>query len=167
MLSSYLRCTMFDEHLKALQPDLVIISIGTNDTYTRNFNRELYKSRYESLLEIIKTAAPGVSIILTVPNDSYLYKRYLNHNTAEARKVIFELAKEYNCAVWDFYTIMGGLNSAYVWYINRLMRYDKLHFTVKGYVHKGDLFFNAFLKAWEGRMVVRSEQSGVNSSGKK
>ena len=87
--------------------------------------------------------------MLTVPNDSYLYKRYVNANTAEMRKIIYRLAGEYGCAVWDFYSIMGGLNSAQAWYSLKLMQYDRIHFTRQGYALKGELFFSAFLKAWE------------------
>jgi hypothetical protein len=151
-LSSYLRCDLFNKHLTVLDPDLIIISLGTNDGYTRNFSTELFKEEYLELLKLTREAAPYAAILLTVPNDSYLYRRYINRNTEKMRSVIFDLARENNYAVWDFYTIMGGLNSSYVWNLNGLMNRDKIHFNKAGYIFKGDLFFNAFLKAYENHI---------------
>jgi len=148
-IPSYLRCTLLPEHLSSLSPDLVIISLGTNDAYTRYFNSQSYKQNYTALIQTIHSTVPEASIMLTVPNDSYLYRRYINQNTAKARDVIMELAEQYNCGVWDFYTIMGGLNSIIVWQRFGLAKRDRIHFTRKGYLLKGDLFFNAFLKSYD------------------
>ena len=148
-LSSYLRCQLFENHLQALKPDLVIISIGTNDGNTRRFDEELYYHEYIELLSKIRIAAPDAAILLTVPNDSYLFKRYINRNTEKMMHVILTLAEQYNLAVWDFYSIMGGLNSAQAWYDAGLMNRDHIHFNKQGYILKGDLFFAAFLNTWD------------------
>jgi len=148
-LQAYLQCSLLSSHLKALHPDMVVISIGTNDGYTRNFDPDKYYSEYRQFLNIIKEAIPDAAILLTVPNDSYLYRKYLNRNTATMREVIVKLAKEFNCGVWDFYTVMGGLNSAEVWYKNGLMSRDRVHFNKQGYLLKGDLLFEAFIKTLE------------------
>ena len=74
------------------------------------------------------------------------------------RDIIFKLADENNCAVWDFYTIMGGLNSSYAWNLNGLMNRDRIHFNRRGYLLKGDLFFIAFLDAYESYLNKRSRQ---------
>ncbi len=148
-LNSYLRCRLYEEHLGVIDPQLVIFSIGTNDAYTTHFNVEVYRREYRQLLDSTLKAAPNTAILLTVPNDSYLYRRYVNINTEKMKKVIFDLAKEYNCGVWDFYSIMGGLNSSQAWYALDLMKYDRIHFNRKGYTLKGELLFSAFLKDWE------------------
>ena len=105
--------------------------------------------RFDSLIRIVQNAVPDAAILLTVPNDGYLYRRYINPNTARVREVLPELAEEYNCGVWDFYTVMGGLNSIVVWQRFGLARRDTTHFTVKGYLLQGNLFFNAFLKSYD------------------
>lgn len=153
-LSSFLQCSLFEPHLLALEPDWVIISIGTNDAYTRRFNGHQFKSEYFELIEKIRHVAPGTAILLTVPNDSYLYRRYVNRNTEKMKNIIFDLAEEYNCGIWDFYSIMGGLNSSYIWYMNGMMKYDRIHFNKRGYLLKGDLFFNAFLDSYENHITM-------------
>ncbi len=148
MLKSYLRCGLFTRQLAALNPDWVIISIGTNEGNTRDFDGEDYRLEYIRLIDSVRKAAPGAALLLTVPNDSWLFKRYINHNTAEIREVIYDLARIKGCGVWDFYSIMGGLNSAMYWYNSGLMSRDHIHFNKPGYLLKGDLFYAAFLNSW-------------------
>jgi lysophospholipase L1-like esterase len=161
MLSSYLRCELYGKHLHDLDPDLIIFSIGTNDGYVRKFDQEKYRNEYAQLLEATKKAAPDAAILVTVPNDSYLYRRYVNTNTEKMREVIFNLAEKYHCAVWDFYTIMGGLNSSQAWRSADLMQHDKVHFNRAGYELKGELFFSAILKGWENQMHEDELVSGL------
>lgn len=158
-VSSYLKCTYFKEHLNALLPDLLIISLGTNDSYVKKFDTLSYYNSLDSMIRMIYAVAPNSGIILTVPGDSYLFKKKANKNIQAARDVIFLLAKKYNCAVWDFYTIMGGEESIDTWIKNNLAVKDKLHFTKKGYTLQGDLFFNAFLKAYDAYIdkIVKKE----------
>jgi lysophospholipase L1-like esterase len=154
-LSSYLGCQLFVPHLMALAPEWIIISIGTNDGNTRDFDAEAYRRDYDLLLQEIRYAAPEAAILLTVPNDSYILKRYTNRNTEKIRSVIVDLAAQYGCGVWDFYAVMGGLNSAAVWYDNGLMNRDHVHFNKAGYLLKGDLFFEAFIRSWEEHLNSR------------
>jgi lysophospholipase L1-like esterase len=149
MLTSYLRCGLFGQQLKALDPDWIIISIGTNEGNTRQFDEISYRTEYQKMLDSIRLVMPNAAILLTVPNDCYLLKRYANPNTARIRQIIFSLAQTNGCGVWDFYTIMGGFNSSMEWYNKGLMSKDHIHFNKTGYLLKGDLFFTAFLKSWE------------------
>jgi hypothetical protein len=158
-LESYLRCKLFVPQLKTLEPDWVIISIGTNEGNTRKFDEEAYRNNYRQLLDSVRRAAPQAAILLTVPNDSYLYKRYINQNTAHMRRIIFEIARSEDCGVWDFYSVMGGLNSVKAWYDQGLMNRDHIHFNKTGYLLKGDLFFSAFINSWDDHVFqTASEQ---------
>lgn len=154
---SFLRCQLFEKQLAALKPDLVIISLGTNDAYTTKFDPGFYKSNYQSLINKIIRAAPESAILNTVANDSYLFRRYPNANTQLAENVIYEVAKKNNCGVWDFFKIMGGLNSSSLWHRENLMVNDMIHFNVQGYLLKGDLFFNAFIKAYDNHISANSK----------
>ncbi len=100
-------------------------------------------------MQMALRANPDCALLLTVPNDSYYRRRYLNRNIARERDVIEELAAEYDMAVWDMYGIMGGLGSSKRWKLNKLMRSDLIHFTHAGYHFKGDLFIDGFLKFME------------------
>lgn len=147
-IPDWLACPLLEEHLAALQPTLIIISLGTNDAYMKYFNKEEYLASYTALMARLRKGAPNASIILTTPGDNYRYRQYFNSNNIAAREVVFELAEAENLSVWDFFTVMGGPNSVYEWYKNGLASSDKLHLTQRGYQLKGKLLFEAIMRAY-------------------
>ena len=78
---SYEKCAYFYPQMKLYNPDLFIISIGTNDTYTTDFDAEKYKERYRSMIDHILDINPDCAILLTVPNDSYYKRSYADRFT--------------------------------------------------------------------------------------
>ena len=76
-------------------------------------------------------------------------KKYPNKNAFEVRKVMRELAKHYNCAVWDMFEVMGGLGSIDNWVDIGLAKPDKIHFKGDGYRLIGDLMFSAMMKDYQ------------------
>ena len=146
---SYNRCTLFEKQLSLYQPDLFIISIGTNDAYTTDFKDDKFAAYYESLIQTILKINPQCAILMTVPNDSYYRRKYPNKNTARQQIIIHQLARKYQMAVWDFYSIMGGLGSSQKWYLKQLMPRDRIHFTSLGYSIKADLLLKAIVLQWE------------------
>lgn len=147
-LYTYLACQRFEEQMAQYPPDFMAFSVGTNDgnvPYDK-FDPQVYKKNLEKMMKIALRANPNCALLLTVPNDAYYQRRYLNRNIAREREVIIELAQEYKMAVWDMYGIMGELGSSKTWFRNDLMRSDYVHFTFTGYHFKGDLFIDGFLK---------------------
>lgn len=147
-LPNYLRCQDWEMQLKNLPPDLFILSVGTNDANVPDgeFDTLAYFRNYEEITKKILRANPNCAILYTVPNDAYYYKKHPNRNVALTRNVIIDLSKKYNMGFWDVYEMMGGLGSSNTWYKADLMHKDRIHFTWDGYLLKGDLFFEAFLK---------------------
>ena len=146
---SYFRCELFEEQLGLYQPDLFIISIGTNDAYTPHFKAGKFEAQYEEFIGMIKRVNPDCAILLTVPNDSYYKRRHPNRNTEKQQEIIHRLGKKHQMAVWDFYAVMGGLGASGHWYENALMPKDRIHFTLPGYSVKADLLLDALVKQWE------------------
>lgn len=147
-LYTYLANIRFEEQLKTYPPDFFAFSVGTNDgnvPYSK-FKPEVYKRNLEKMMQMVLRANPDCAILLTVPNDSYYHRRYLNKNIGRERDMIVELAKEYDMAVWDLYGLMGGLGSSRTWKNNQLMRSDLIHFTHVGYHFKGELYIDGLLK---------------------
>lgn len=147
-LYTYLDNIRFEEQLKTYPPDLFAYSVGTNDGNMPydDFKPEVYKQNLEKMMKMALRANPDCALLLTVPNDSYYRRRYLNKNIEREREVIIELAKEYEMAVWDMYGIMGELGSSKKWRNEGLMQNDMIHFTFPGYHFKGELYIDAFLK---------------------
>ncbi|MCX7743152.1 MAG: GDSL-type esterase/lipase family protein [Flavobacteriales bacterium] len=150
--SSYLRCQLLPAHLREIKPDLVIMGIGINDAAGKEFEPWIFENNYRKLIDSIRAASPGAAILLITNNDSYKkYRRryYVNKNGPVVRESMLKLAKEKNLAVWDFFTVMGGLESMETWMKHGLGKSDRVHFTTSGYKLMGDLLFEALLKHYE------------------
>ena len=150
--TSFTKCQLFEQQLKVFDPDWVVIVLGTNDGYTSRFDSSVFKANYRHLVMKIKKASPNVAITFVVPNDCYLYRRRPNKATGKQANVLKELSEELGCSVWDMYEIMGGYNSSVLWYKAGLMARDKIHFVHRGYILLGNLFFNAFLRAYDNHI---------------
>jgi lysophospholipase L1-like esterase len=160
---SYLRCPLLGDDLRLIKPDLVIFSIGINDASAPAFDVNGFKRNYKQLLHIVKEVAPDCAILFTTNNDSY--KRYrrryrVNPNGPLVSEAFMELGKEYDAAVWDMFTVMGGLGSMLQWEKAGLAKHDKIHFTPFGYNILGDLLYNAFIESYLNHL------SGTNTSSK-
>ncbi len=68
---SYKRCQLWEQHLRAIQPDLVIFSIGINDANGPNFDAGYYERNYDELVRRVYAANPEAAILFTTNNDSY------------------------------------------------------------------------------------------------
>lgn len=144
-VDSYLRCSELTQHLKTLKPDLVIVSLGTNDAYNYTFYPDHYKSVYRQMIANIKAAAPNSSLLLTAPGDGMRRRWKTNTNNEKAAKCVLELADEFECAAWNFYEVMGGLNSINKWVGYGLGKRDFLHLTSQGYALQGKMLYDALI----------------------
>ncbi len=144
--TDYTHSQYFMQQLGALNPDLVIISLGTNEAYSKRFNPDYFESDMDTMLIGIKHVAPTTDILLTTPNDAYRGHRYKNADIADAVVTIKREAKKYHAAYWDFYHIMGGYGSMQKWYSKHLSQRDHVHFTGGGYTIQAELFYDALHK---------------------
>ncbi len=147
-VESWLRCPLMMQDIQSIEPDFIIVSLGTNDSYTSKFDKLEFENNMRRFLDRLKKTAPDAALLWVTPGDNYRYRKYLNYNTEKATEVILKLGREYHFMVWDFYDIMGELNAIMSWYYAGLTARDKLHYNKKGYELQGDLMFNAFLRAY-------------------
>lgn len=147
--ASFLRCGLFGHQLATLSPDVVIFSLGVNDTQSNDYEKEDYFEHYDSLITIVKRVSPGALIVLTTTTDNYIKRRTSNRRTITAREAMFELMQKHGLAVWDLFSLMGGYKSMARWNKAGLAARDKVHFTARGYVLLGHMMSEAFLKAYK------------------
>jgi len=159
-VDSYFRCTDFEKHAEILSPDLVVVSLGTNDAYMYAFDSKQFKTNIRVLVNKIRRVSPETTVLLTTPADNFRRRRYPNKNNEKARQAIFEVAREMGLVVWDLYQVMGGFQSINNWYSNRLAQRDKLHFTSKGYQLQGELLYQAIDQGY--RQYQRQQSQGGN-----
>ncbi len=148
-VNTYFRCEDFDKHVRSIAPNLIIISLGTNDANVAKFDAALYKANLKYMINKIRQIMPKVSILLTSPNDSYYMGQKPNKNTQEVVEKLEEVSREMRVAFWDFYTVMGGLGTVKRWVKQGLAQKDLIHLTDRGYQLQGRLLHKALDDAYK------------------
>ena len=75
--SDYNKSDLFFEQISALEPDLIVISLGTNEAYGR-LAPERYDAEVMKFINTIRTQYGNCPIILTTP-PPFLYRRKKYH----------------------------------------------------------------------------------------
>lgn len=141
--------------LALLKPDLLIISMGTNETFGRRFSAEEFSSQVKMFLSLVKEQMPQAAILLTTPPECYkrvtvnkerVFQR--NANTEKVAETLVRIAREQNIACWDLFSATGGKNSCRKWLHDNLLRRDRIHFTQAGYEEQAILLFRALMNEY-------------------
>jgi lysophospholipase L1-like esterase len=131
--SDYNMFPRFFDQLAALNPDLIIISLGTNESFYDTYTEEKLKSAMDVFnREMIKRSMTG-SVLLTSPPPSMKNRKQIN-STATA--YAYEMGVFANLNSWAFYDLhsVSKTSSAMpYWYDASLTSSDKIHFLEKGY----------------------------------
>jgi lysophospholipase L1-like esterase len=144
----YNKASLFWKQLPALEADLYIISLGTNEAQGLGTDEKTFTKSLSTFIENIKIASPAACILLTTAPDSFKG----NSSNAALRNLnhyIYGFCLAQNVPVWDFYRVANGFGSATGWYNCGMMAKDRLHFTAKGYRIQGQLLFNALANAYD------------------
>jgi len=147
----YNQSQYFIEQLSVLKPDLVIISMGTNEGYAMGFDSHLFYLHIDSLVTAIKRSNPSACFLLTTPGDSFRRTRkgrVKNPDMQEARNTIVNYCQQNNIAYWDLYEVMGGYGSMQKWFKAGLTAKDRLHFNGRGYGIQADLMYKAIISGY-------------------
>jgi len=143
----FVRARNFAKQISVLQPDLFILSFGTNEAQGKTDPAYMYRSM-ENLVKKLLEYSPNALILLTTPADSYLRGKGLNPNMADMSAVITRFAQDKGFAVWDLFDISGGRNSAQLWKASGLISSDSVHYSKAGYAAQGKLLYQSLIKGY-------------------
>ncbi|MBP9848110.1 MAG: LysM peptidoglycan-binding domain-containing protein [Flavobacterium sp.] len=146
--SDYNKFRLFNEQLPALNPDLVIISLGTNESFDKQ-SGEQYFANLNQMIQGIKDKNPQACVLVMTPPPSVLHRKYKNTFIEKYAELIEENANVKNYAVWDLLQVFGGNKSIKRNAAKGYMARDKVHYSKAGYEKQGELFFEAFLQSYE------------------
>lgn len=141
--STYNQNSEFFKETALLQPDLVIISMGTNEAFGY-LDKNVFENNIDAFVSQIRWYNPAAEILITTPGDA-LKKRTLNTNIEKACSILINYSSISNVAIWDLNSIMGGEGSMKKWFKAGLSQNDRVHFSREGYYIQGLLFFNALM----------------------
>lgn len=158
-------CPRIENELQFYKPDLIIFAIGINDANVEHFDAKGFSANYDTLISRFKAINPDVAFIFETNNDMYRKvkkRRYVQHPNGElARQAFFNTAQKHKAAVWDKFSIMGGLGSMAKWEKADLAKGDKVHFKLAGYNLLGDMFYKAFINAYMEHIASLPAQEPV------
>ncbi|WP_239023076.1 GDSL-type esterase/lipase family protein [Flavobacterium endoglycinae] len=146
--SDYNKYPLFFEQLKALHPDLLIFSLGTNESFDKLETSD-YIQRLRQFIKNIKDQNINVPIIVMTPPPSLFRGGKPNNFVGEYAQRINDIAEKDGFAVWDLYDEFGGLKGIRQLKSQGLIGKDWVHYSKKGYEKQGSLFTEAFLKAYD------------------
>jgi len=142
--STYNQKSEFFKETALLQPDLVIISMGTNEAFGY-LEQTIFENNIDAFVSQIRNYNPNAEILITTPGDALKKKRFHNANIEKVCSILINYASSANIAVWDLNAVMGGEGSMKKWFTAGLSQKDRIHFSREGYYIQGLLLFNALM----------------------
>lgn len=146
--SDYNKFPRFFDQMAALNPDLILISLGTNESFYDTYTEEQLKIDMDVFnREMIKRGMTG-SVLLTSPPPS-MKKRKIINSTATAYS--YEMGVFANLNSWAFYDLHSVSKTSAAmpdWFDAKLTSRDKIHFLEKGYQLQAELLVESILNAY-------------------
>ena len=150
----------FERDVAALEPSLIIISLGTNEAFGRTTDAEL-RTQMRTMIQGLRRECPGAKFLITTPAEcqrrTYRGKGRnrrragfaINMDVKRLRNAIIEFGKAEGIAVYDFYAVAGGDGSSSKWLNDGKMNRDRIHLLKPGYMVQGHLLADALLEKFE------------------
>lgn len=159
----FTRTPLFFEQAAALDPRLLIVSLGTNEASGSGFTPEIFYGYLDNFCRMLRQACPGVPILLTTPlacGKRYVVNRRAqyrpNPHMQKVRDIIVAYAAEKGFAVWDLFST-GGEQTMENWYAAKLLSADRMHATREGYLLQGNLLYHALMTQYNRYVESRAE----------
>lgn len=145
-ISDFNKYPLFFKQLHILQPDLVILSFGTNESYQK-LSADRYLDEMKAMISKVQEGNPNAVILVMTPPPSMLRRRAPNTLIGEYSDALLGLK---TFPVWDLYKHMDGQKGIIGKgkYADVIAR-DKIHYSIGGYRIQGEKFTNDFLKAYQ------------------
>ena len=151
--SSYNRIEDFGRSIANLEPDLIIISLGTNEAFGRVDSNEI-SSQIDALVTDLRHNNPDAGIVLITPAECHRRVRQkrrtsfvVNQQVAAVRKILLDYAADHGIAVYDLYDVAGGDGSSTDWIAHDLFSRDHIHYSHSGYELVGRLLYEALINS--------------------
>src|SRR5690625_1910956 len=145
--SDYNKTPLFFEQLKTLNPDLLVISLGTNEAHD-HLKPEKFKEDLRKFVQNLKENEIDAPVLFTSPPPSLLKRQFPNTYSESYAHLLNEIAEEEQVAVWDLFEVLGGKNQVRNNFSKGIISRDYVHYSKKGYVYSAELFTEAVLNAY-------------------
>lgn len=144
----FLEARYFFRQSAELNPDLIIISLGTNEIQDFPNQDPQYEEHWNKFLIELDAAHPGIPVLITTPPGHYKNRAKKNPGMEVILNTILSLADQKSIPVFNLYEAGGGKHFANQWSKKGLLQADGVHFTKEGYELQGDMLYLALINAY-------------------
>lgn len=148
---NYNRVDGLGADISMLSPDLIIVSLGTNEAFGR-LNTNEFETQVDRLVTELQNNNPSASLLLVTPSECQRRIRrgrrrsyIVNDKVAQVRNVIKDYGRRKGIAVYDWYNVAGGQGASAEWLSSRLLGRDRVHYTLSGYELAGQMLYDALI----------------------
>ncbi|MBP6611525.1 MAG: hypothetical protein KA206_10615 [Paludibacter sp.] len=146
--ADYNKSDAFFSQMHLLQPDLILVSLGTNEGVNAGITAQVVEKEASKMLAKIRAAGVTCPVALLTPFDNYYRRRKPNSNLKKVQQGIRNAALNNNMTCIDMYSITGGYGSASEWRAKGLITSDRIHYSAAGYRLQGQLIFNTLINSY-------------------
>ena len=131
----------WQQNLKSISPELIIIAYGTNEAFNDNIDVDKYKNLLISKVDQIRVASPDTAIMIVSAPESL--KNIAGQcgirpiKLTAIQNVQYQVAQQKHTLYWNWEQAMGGGCSMKSWINQGLGRKDGVHFSEAGYQKLG------------------------------
>lgn len=151
-IHQYNRIKGLGQGVAELGPDLIILALGTNDSYNY-FTLEKFATNLDKIVNELRDNNPGVALLLVTPMEIMIGEigrgKSITPGCATIHEMMLDYAARNHIALYDWYEATGGHGAAAGWVKNKLMRTDRVHLTPAGYKAHADALYRALIEALE------------------
>lgn len=163
---SYNRVDDFGAQISVLDPDLIIISLGTNEAFGR-FDQTEFKAQLGRLVNGLKSENPSASLLLVTPAECQRRIRRgrkrrsvsytVNKNIASVSEAIRSFGEANSIAVYDWLEAAGGEGASSHWLKASLLSRDRVHCSRLGYELSGKMLYDALISILNSEKIVTND----------
>jgi len=135
----------------AMSPDLIIISLGSNEAAGRNFIESVFYNQMDRFVSGLRKTNPNSVILLTTPPEAMRRTKRTaapNPNFEKIRNTVLAYGADKSLPVFDLYTATGAGGSSKDWEKQNMMTRDGIHYTPGGYTLQGVLIYQAIMNGF-------------------
>jgi lysophospholipase L1-like esterase len=182
---------LFTSNLRRLNPQIVVLSFGTNEADKANLDIPAYTERYRKVLAKIRSALPGALLVMIGPPEAEELSSHCKDKAAreaatcrrettgatrgdacewktlpklnEVREAQRKIAERDGIVFWNWASIMPKECGATRWLKETpvLMAKDHVHFTIAGYKKSAAAFLDTLIPLID---KVRSRSDAVSNN---
>lgn len=135
--ADFLKYPLQTQQLKTLNPDILIIALGTNESLG-NISKEEFQENVQKIIKLWQ----GTPTLLIAPTDNNLKPQ----KTKEIALWLREISTKERVSYLDLHTLMGGMGYFKKALQRKEANTDGVHFLKKGYENQAEMIWNALEK---------------------